>query len=443
MKRKAFSVVGLGFGDEGKGTIVDALTQRHNAHTVIRFNGSAQAAHNVVLPDGTHHTFSQFGAGTFHGARTHLTRDFLLNPYALYAESSELSNKNIKNPLSRVSIHEDAKIVTPYHSGLNRLRESSRSTTHGSCGMGVGETMLQHINHPDLTIFARDIRNLDILRTKLQRLEEYTRAQFDEIKATPMPDDIRKNFEYHLKKQSVAFTFPLQNICELITMIVKPEVDDANSAIIVDDEYEQWLHEQDGCIVLEGAQGVLLDEWYGFHPHTTWSTTTFENADRFLQGYDGEYTKIGVIRSYHTRHGEGPFPTECALMTQDLPDSENVYSPWQHGWRVGALDIPLLNYAVEIARPDVIAITCLDRITEVKVAVNYEHLAMPYHLTRIGDKEDLRCASLLTKELSSVKPIIDTIPVDDLPRFLQVALETEVAITSHGKTYLNKNFYEV
>ena len=73
----------LTFGDAGKGSLVDYLARRHNAHTVIRFNGGAQAAHNVILPDGRHHTFSQFSSATFiKGVRTHLSRFMLFDPQA-------------------------------------------------------------------------------------------------------------------------------------------------------------------------------------------------------------------------------------------------------------------------------------------------------------------------------------------------------------------------
>ena len=68
-------LAGLGFGDEGKGTVTDYLVRTHSAKMVVRYNGGAQAAHNVVLPDGRHHTFAQFGSGTFvPGVRTHLSR---------------------------------------------------------------------------------------------------------------------------------------------------------------------------------------------------------------------------------------------------------------------------------------------------------------------------------------------------------------------------------
>ena len=86
-KPLAILVAGLGFGDEGKGSIVDALVRKHGAHTVVRYNGGAQAAHNVVDLDGRHHTFSQFGSGTFvPGTRTFLSRFMVVNPLGMLIE---------------------------------------------------------------------------------------------------------------------------------------------------------------------------------------------------------------------------------------------------------------------------------------------------------------------------------------------------------------------
>ncbi len=87
----AFIVIGLAYGDCGKGTIVDYLTRRHAAHTIIRFNGGAQAAHNVITPDDRHHTFAQFGSGLFvPGVRVYLSRFMLVEPYALFNEEAHL-----------------------------------------------------------------------------------------------------------------------------------------------------------------------------------------------------------------------------------------------------------------------------------------------------------------------------------------------------------------
>ena len=90
MSRRAWIVVDLGFGDAGKGGVTDFLARDQRADLVVRFNGGAQAGHNVVTPDGRHHTFSQFGAGTFAGVRTALGPAFLLHPLAMVVEAEHL-----------------------------------------------------------------------------------------------------------------------------------------------------------------------------------------------------------------------------------------------------------------------------------------------------------------------------------------------------------------
>src|SRR5689334_11646978 len=89
--QQAILVADMGFGDAGKGTLVDFLARQHAAHTVIRYNGGAQAAHNVVTADGRHHTFAQFGSGSFvPGVRTYLSRYMLVEPYAMFYEEEDL-----------------------------------------------------------------------------------------------------------------------------------------------------------------------------------------------------------------------------------------------------------------------------------------------------------------------------------------------------------------
>ena len=122
--RRAIIVIGLGFGDCGKGTIVDHLTRAPGAHTVVRFNGGPQAGHNVVLPDGRHHTFSQFGSGTFvGGVQTLLSRFMLVEPYALLNEANHLVQSGVPDPLDRLWIDKRCAVITPAHQAANRLRE--------------------------------------------------------------------------------------------------------------------------------------------------------------------------------------------------------------------------------------------------------------------------------------------------------------------------------
>src|SRR5262249_276861 len=114
-------VAGLGFGDEGKGSIVDFLVRKTGARMVVRYNGGAQAAHNVIANDGgreRHHTFAQFGSGTLAGADTLLSRFVHVNPLSLFSEARHLSTLGIHDPLSRVHIERGAHVTTPFHVAL-------------------------------------------------------------------------------------------------------------------------------------------------------------------------------------------------------------------------------------------------------------------------------------------------------------------------------------
>jgi adenylosuccinate synthase len=103
------SVIGLAFGDCGKGLFTDYLCRAKSAHTVVRFNGGAQAGHNVVLPDGRHHTFSQFGAGTFNpGVATVLSAPIVVHPTALLVEEIYLQRAGVSDTLDRLFIEASA-----------------------------------------------------------------------------------------------------------------------------------------------------------------------------------------------------------------------------------------------------------------------------------------------------------------------------------------------
>src|SRR5690349_7946013 len=96
--KRAVITVGLGFGDEGKGAAVDYLTRHFEADLVVRYCGGCQAGHNVQLPDGRRHTFSQFGAGTLAGARTYLGPNVVIDPPAMLREAEHLSELGVSNP---------------------------------------------------------------------------------------------------------------------------------------------------------------------------------------------------------------------------------------------------------------------------------------------------------------------------------------------------------
>ncbi len=142
--KRAIITVGVGFGDEGKGAMVDFLAREFKADLVIRYCGGRQAGHNVQLPDGRRHTFSQFGAGTLAGDsrrhRTYLGPNVVIDPPAFVREAEHLTELGVSAPTQLLTVHPRCLVATFWHRTLNRLREMSRGEDkHGSCGQGIGE----------------------------------------------------------------------------------------------------------------------------------------------------------------------------------------------------------------------------------------------------------------------------------------------------------------
>jgi adenylosuccinate synthase len=340
----AFLVAGLGYGDEGKGTTVEWLVARHQVQTVVRYNGGAQAAHNVVTDDGRHHTFSQFGSGTFVGAHTHLSRFMLVDPLALIPEAEHLASLGIREPLDLLTIEREALMITPWHRAVNRLRESLRGgARHGSCGLGIGETVHDALQHGrERMPMIGDLLSPARLREKL----EHARA----VNIAKLPPDI---------------TAP----AELLDLLASPVdawlhryLEIGSRLRIVGREFLPTIL-RCGNTVFEGAQGVLLDQAFGFHPYTTWSDVTFSNALALLaDGPPVEVERIGVLRTHSTRHGAGPFVTERPDLDAREFDEFNARGPWQGRFRVGPLDLVATQYALEVlGGVDSLAITHADR----------------------------------------------------------------------------------
>lgn len=339
--------------------MVDYLTHQHHAHTVIRYNGGAQAAHNVVTPDGKHHTFSQFGSGAFiPHTRTHLSRFMLVDPLAMLAEERHLCEVGVLNAFQRTTLDRQALIITPFQQAANRLKELSRADKrHGSCGMGIGETMADFLAHGvENVVQAGDLCDKPQLHRKLKFLHQ---AKYSEIV------DLTDHIPSSEHKQAALDVFYQPDIIEACMEVYAYFADLIQ---LVDMDYLDGLLQQAGTVIFEGAQGVLLDEWYGFHPYTTWSTTRLVNAEQLLYevGYGGRITRLGVVRAYATRHGAGPFVTEDADLTALLPDVHNASNPWQQDFRVGYFDAVATHYAIEVVQNlDCLAVTHLDRLSDI------------------------------------------------------------------------------
>jgi adenylosuccinate synthase len=380
------AVVDLGYGDAGKGTVVDFLCASQDVRAVLRFNGGAQAAHNVITEDGRHHTFAQFGSGTLRGVPTHLTRFMVVDPLALAGEAAALGN-----PFHLLTVDEDALLATPWHRAANRRREIGRGAgRHGSCGMGVGETMSYAETHADAPRVG-DVLSPSRLRQRLAAVRDALGAPGD-----PGLDDVVDAFTafgraVHIVGASWTYRLTTEGLC-----------------------------------LFEGAQGVLLDEWRGWHPYTTWSTTTFDNALTLCPSLQ----RLGVVRTYTTRHGAGPFVTEDPAL--DLPESHNGRDAWQGDFRTGHFDAVAHRYAVEVAGGvDALAITHLDvpeRCPDLRICTSYEG---GWDRIEPGPPQDLDYQERLGAQLRETRPERMYRP-DDWAGAISTHLGAPVLLESYG-----------
>jgi len=358
MKKKLSThiLVGLGYGDEGKGTMTDYLCRLYGIRLVVRYNGGSQAAHNVVTDTGQHHMFSQIGSASFvPKAKTILSKYMLFDPLALAREVAEFSVKVRQNILDRHFIDCRAPVITPFHIATNCIKEWFRGRgKHGSCGKGVGETGFDLMYFPDQVLRAGLLGDATATTALLRKIQE---RKCSELIALGV--DLTLAPEY------------LQYLVKVLTNIDEPEkIAQAYVAlaeqfnIISKEEVNRMISSESS--VFEGAQGMLLDEWHGFHPYTTWSTITAANAINILAeaGFEGDREIVGIMRVFATRHGAGPFVTLDPAMRNISPKEHNGQNEWQGTFQVGRLDVVQLKYALECLRKtgavDSIALTHLD-----------------------------------------------------------------------------------
>jgi adenylosuccinate synthase len=375
--RRATIEVDPGFGDGGKGTIVDYLARTQNVRAVVRYCGGAQAGHNVVTPEDQHHTFSQFGSATFvPGVRTHLSRFMIMEPRAMLNENAHLESLGVTDALARTTIDRRALVITPFQRAANRLREIARGNVrHGSCGMGVGETQSDFLTHGQNALFVGDLTDRATIRRKFDYIREAKKEELKDVIATVNPFVVGPSETTRRAMREIGL---LSLRGEELEYFVDDYYNFGKQVEIVDGSYLTRLL-QNGHVVFEGSQGILLDEWFGFYPHTTWSTITSLNALTLLDecNYQDQVTTLGVVRAYASRHGAGPFVTEDEHLGQTIRDSYNVTHDWQGSFRVGWFDLVMIKYGLAVNRGvDALAVTCLDQLDalhNVRVCDRYEY----------------------------------------------------------------------
>ena len=347
---KTTAVIGANFGDEGKGLMTDYFSGPSTV--VVRYNGGAQAGHTVVTPEGQRHVFGHFGSGSFAGAATFLGPNFLINPFVWKKEIQSLRAKGVE---PKMAFSLKCHMTLPYDMLINEELERSRGNgRHGSCGLGINETVTRCLTgeeNKSTPWIVNSLTRKDV-KSKIKDIRDrYHRNRIDQLGLSPS----NKFFEI-FNSETLIENF-LNTLDEFT--LTHPALYDEDGKVFNNAKN----------VVFEGAQGLLLDEHHRFFPHVTRSKTGLDNVLSLCQVWDIDQIDVTyATRAYMTRHGAGPFPSEDVNLKYE--DKTNVHNEWQGTLRFGRLDIDLLKEsiakdiakAIGIKATPVIAVSCLDQV---------------------------------------------------------------------------------
>ncbi len=342
-------VVGIQWGDEGKGKIVDLLTEK--ADLVVRFQGGNNAGHTLVV-EGKKFIFHLIPSGILHKEKMCVIGNgVVIDPFVLLEEMETLEKEGFVVTPDRLKISSRAHMILPYHRYLDQAREAASGKKIGTTGRGIGPAYEDKVGR-------RGIRVADFLNPEVfdQRLTEnikwvnFVLTQY--LDKEPMDS---KEFE---------------GLNDALRNRLRPFVTD--TSLLLNDSYRGGK-----AILYEGAQGALLDVDHGTYPYVTSSNTVTGNV---CSGAGVGPTTIkeivGVLKAYTTRVGGGPFPTELFDETgQALRDKGAEYGattgrPRRCGW----FDAVAVRHAVRINGITSLALTkmdVLDDLPTIKVCMEY------------------------------------------------------------------------
>ena len=368
-------LVGSQWGDEGKGKIVDLLSEKYDI--VVRYQGGANAGHTVAIGD-KQYILHLIPSGILReGVICVIGNGVVIDPTALLEEISLLEQNNIIVD-GRLFISHNAHLIMPYHKLLDSISESGENKI-GTTGRGIGPCYIDK--------YARKgIRIVDLLNRKV--LEE----------------KIRENLKEKNNLLTKVYAHEELNVDEIIKQYV--EFDKAIDKYVKDiPSFLNTAIAEGKSILLEGAQGALLDVDHGTYPYVTSSSPTSGGA---CTGTGIPPTKIdsvvGIVKAYTTRVGLGPFPTELTdeegekLRKVGAEYGATTGRPRRCGW----FDAFLVNYSAMINGIDSVAITKLDVLSnfdEIKVCIGYEL-----------NGKTVKSFPTDVERLSAVKPVYEVLP---------------------------------
>jgi len=342
-------VIGTQWGDEGKGKIVDLLTDQ--AKAVVRFQGGHNAGHTLVI-DGKKTVLHLIPSGVLReGVRCLIGNGVVLSPEALLKEIKELEANGVP-ARDRITISESCPLVLPYHIALDQARELARGNKPiGTTGRGIGPCYEDKVARRGIRL--DELMNADLFAKRLREVLDYHNFMLEHyFKAEPL--DYQQVLDEALQQAEE----------------IRDMVGDIPGAL-------HQLREQGARIMFEGAQGALLDIDHGTYPYVTSSNTTAGGAaaGSGVGPRDLEYI-LGIVKAYTTRVGAGPFPTELEdACGQHMGERGHEFGATTgRKRRCGWLDMVSLKRSFKINSVSGLCITkldVLDGLETLKIATSY------------------------------------------------------------------------
>lgn len=364
-------VIGTQWGDEGKGKIVDWLTD--HSQGVVRFQGGHNAGHTLVI-NGIKTALQLIPSGIMRpGVACYIGNGVVLSVPDVLREIDKLELAGVEVK-SRLKISEACPVILPYHVALDAARESAKGVAKiGTTGKGIGPAY-------EDKVARRAIRVADLLNTA--RLTE----------------KLRENLDYHnfvltqyFKQAPVDFQQTLDNILAYVPLI-KPMVSDVSSNLYA-------AHQAGANLLFEGAQGSLLDVDHGTYPFVTSSNCVAGNAAAGSGVGPGMlHYVLGITKAYTTRVGSGPFPSE---LSSDAGVGEHLSrvgcefgTVTGRARRCGWFDAALLRRSVQINGISGMCLTkldVLDGIDTLRLCVGYKLDGKVVNVFPVGAEDAMRC----------------------------------------------------
>jgi len=366
MKRN-ISLLGLQWGDEGKGKVVDNLANDLDA--AVRYQGGHNAGHTLIV-NGKKIVFHLLPSAICHeNIKCFIGRGVVVSLEALFSEITE-ATEVLGNIEDRLVISSACSLIQPYHIQLDQLREQSNNLTKiGTTGRGIGTSYEDKVGRRSVRV--SDLYNEDKLKDKLtQSLDFYNSVFEHSFGATKI--DLNELLDLNLKQAEK----------------LKPYVGNVIQEI-------RTLQDNEKKILYEGAQGALLDVSLGTYPFVTSSNLIGGiSAGTGISPSDIDYT-IGITKAYTTRVGEGPFPTELfdEMGTYLAETGGEVGATTGRPRRCGWLDGFLLENMVKVSGVDGLCLTkidVLDGLEKIKICINYESSHSEAELIETMDLEDAK-----------------------------------------------------